>query len=115
MPQLRLVILSTARPLIPSFLHVFVRRAEPAQISITSNSSMATPANLWWCPCGPLQVFEKQKFELGGSILSHGFGLGSGVFTTSATLEKGPLLPCEPSSHDGFDLQAVTLCPGLWQ
>ena len=45
-PQLLLVVLSIAMPRTPSFLKVLVKRADPAQTSITSNSSTFTPAKL---------------------------------------------------------------------
>lgn len=46
MPQLHSVTLSIAKPLSPSFRHVFVNLADPAQMSMTNNSSTGTPARL---------------------------------------------------------------------
>ena len=110
MPQLRSVTLSTAKPLSPSFLHVFVNLADPAQ-----TSSMETPENLWTggrvslsTVLGGLVAFcDSAKFDAWGC---------KRVSSTSETLEKGLLCDLRSAcSHEGFDLQVVTLCPGLWQ
>jgi len=44
-PQLLSVTLSTAKPRKPSFRHVFVNLADPAQTSMINNSSKGTPSN----------------------------------------------------------------------
>lgn len=61
MPQLRSVDLSTANPRSPDFLQVLVRRAEPAQTSMTKNSSKVTPENLLEGPCVLLQECWAEK------------------------------------------------------
>ena len=51
-PQLLLVVLSIAMPRMPSFRQVLVKRADPAQTSITSNSSTVKPEKLRGTGCG---------------------------------------------------------------
>ena len=111
-PQLLSVDLSMARPHKPSFLQVFVRRAEPAQTSITSSSSNATPANLSVGPCGLLQHALRKlssEFKTSTSVAPR----GNDSVTASVMKEKGLFNEGAWASHEVFDLHEVTLCPGL--
>ena len=98
----------------PSFLQVFVRRAEPAQTSITSSSSNATPENLSVEPCGLLQLALRKLSSEFPTSVSLALG-GKTSVTTSVVKGKGLFAEGAWASHEVFDLHDVTLCPGLWQ